>query len=199
MNDTSISPDLVKTLRQQTNAGVLACKKALEACDGDLAAAVQYLRKQGIIKGGEKAHREAKEGLISSYIHLQGRIGVMLEVNCETDFVAKTPVFKEFVKELGLHITAAQPTYISREDIPAEVIASEEEIQRAQVRPGTSEELAKKVVAGRMGKFFTENCLLDQAYMRDSHITIGELVKAKIAELGENIVIKRFVCYRLGE
>ena len=193
-----VSPALVKELREKTNAGMMDCKQALVEAGADIEKAEEILRKKGIASASKKASRSAKDGLIASYIHLQGRVGVLIEVNCETDFVAKNENFREFVKDLTLHIAAAHPSYVSREQVSAELIEREREIYRAQVK-GKPENVVEKIVDGKLDKFYSSICLLDQAFIKNPDQTIKELVASKIAELGENIVIRRFARYAVGE
>jgi elongation factor Ts len=193
-----VSPALVKELREKTNAGMMDCKQALVEAGADIEKAEEILRKKGIASASKKASRSAKDGLIASYIHLQGRVGVLIEVNCETDFVAKNENFREFVKDLTLHIAAAHPSYVSREQVPAELIEREREIYRAQVK-GKPNNVVEKIVDGKLDKFYSSICLLDQAFIKNPDQTIKDLVAAKIAELGENIVVRRFARYAVGE
>ncbi|HSI62610.1 MAG TPA: translation elongation factor Ts [Candidatus Saccharimonadia bacterium] len=192
-----ITAEIVNKLRQKTNAGMMDCKKALTEANGDMEAAETILRKKGITKAEGKADRAAKEGIISSYIHLAGRVGVLIEVNCETDFVAKNENFQAFVKDLTLHIAAANPTYLQREDVPASVLEKEREIAAEQVK-GKPANVVDKIVEGKLNKIFSEQCLLEQAFIKDDKLTIRDLVKSKIAELGENIVVRRFTRYAVG-
>jgi elongation factor Ts len=192
-----ITAEIVNKLRQKTNAGMMDCKKALTEAKGDLEAAETILRKKGITKAEGKADRAAKEGIISSYIHLAGRVGVLIEVNCETDFVAKNENFQAFVKDLTLHIAAANPTYLQKEDVPQAIIDKEKEIAAEQVK-GKPANVVDKIVEGKISKIFSEQCLLDQAFIKDDKLTIRDLVKSKIAELGENIVVRRFTRYAVG-
>jgi elongation factor Ts len=193
-----VNPTLVKQLRDKTNAGMMDCKRALVESDGDLSKAEDILRKKGIASASKKASRSAKEGLVASYIHLQGKMGVLVEINCETDFVAKTENFRDFVKDITLHIAAAQPLYVSRDQVPPQSIEREREIYRAQVT-GKPANIVEKIVEGKMEKFFSSVCLLDQAFIKSQDQTIKDLVASKIAELGENIVIRRFARYGVGE
>jgi elongation factor Ts len=193
-----VNPTLVKQLRDKTNAGMMDCKRALVESDGDLSKAEDILRKKGIASASKKASRTAKEGLVASYIHLQGKMGVLIEVNCETDFVAKTDNFRDFVKDITLHIAAAQPLYVSRDQVPSQSIEREREIYRAQVT-GKPANIVEKIVEGKMDKFFSSVCLLDQAFIKNQDQTIKDLVASKISELGENIVIRRFARYGVGE
>jgi elongation factor Ts len=192
-----ITAELVNKLRQKTNAGMMDCKKALAETKGDMEAAETYLRKKGIAKAEGKADRAAKEGIIASYIHMAGRVGVLIEVNCETDFVAKNENFQAFVKDLTLHIAAANPKYLQREDVPADVIAKERDIAAEQVK-GKPANVIDKIVDGKMNKFFADYCLLEQPFIKDDKVVIKDFVKAKIAELGENIVVRRFTRYAVG-
>jgi elongation factor Ts len=193
-----VNPALVKQLRDKTNAGMMDCKKALVETGGDLEKAEDLLRKKGIASASKKASRSAKEGIVASYIHLQGKVGVLVEVNCETDFVAKNEVFREFVKDITLHIAAAHPIYVSRDQVASHVIEREREIYRAQVK-GKPANVVEKIVDGKLDKFFGSVCLLDQAFIKNPDQSIRDLVSAKIAELGENIVIRRFTRYAVGE
>jgi len=193
-----VNPTLVKQLRDKTNAGMMDCKRALVESEGDLSKAEDILRKRGIASASKKASRSAKEGVIASYIHLQGKVGVLVEINCETDFVAKNENFRDFVKDITLHIAAAHPLYVSRDQVPAESVEREREIYRAQVT-GKPANIVEKIVEGKIDKFFSNFCLLDQAFIKNPDQTIKDLVALKIAELGENIVIRRFARYAVGE
>jgi len=194
---SEITAELVNKLRQKTNAGMMDCKKALTEAKGDMDAAETVLRKKGIAKAEGKADRATKEGVISSYIHLAGRVGVLIEVNCETDFVAKNENFQALVKDLCLHIAAASPRYLQREDVPADIIAKEREIGAGQV-VGKPANVIEKIVDGKLNKFYAESCLLEQPFIKNPDITITDLVKSKIAELGENLVVRRFTRYAVG-
>jgi elongation factor Ts len=193
-----ITAKLVQTLREKTNAGMMECKAALKEADGDLEKAETILRKKGITKAEKKADRQTKEGIVASYIHMAGRIGVLIEVNCETDFVAKNENFQAFVRDVSLHIAASSPKYIQREDVPEALIAKEREIAAEQVK-GKPAEIVEKIVGGKIDKIFAEQCLLDQAFIKNPDLTVRDLLKSKIAELGENLVIRRFVRYAVGE
>src|SRR5216110_1645226 len=195
---TAIDPKVVKQLREKTNAGMMDCKRALEEADGDLAKAETILRTKGIASASKKASRSTKEGIVASYIHLQGKVGVLVEVNCETDFVAKNENFREFVKDITLHIAAAHPLYVNRADVPGNLIEAEREIYKAQVK-GKPENVVNKIVEGKLDKFFSTVCLLEQAFIKNPDQTIEDLVKSKIADLGENIVLRRFTRYLVGE
>ena len=195
---TDISPQLVKQLREKTNAGFMDCKRALAESGGDLEKAETILRTKGIASASKKASRATKEGIVASYIHLQGKVGVLVEVNCETDFVAKNENFRAFVKDITLHIAAAHPLYVSREDVPVKTVEAERTIYEAQVK-GKPTNVVTKIVDGKLDKFFSTVCLLEQGFIKNPDQTIKELVSAKIAELGENIVIRRFTRYLVGE
>src|SRR6266566_5990951 len=193
-----IDPKLVKQLREKTNAGMMDCKRALAEAEGDLAKAETILRTKGIASASKKALRATKEGIVASYIHLQGKVGVLVEVNCETDFVAKNENFRGFVKDITLHIAAAHPLYVGREDVPGKLIEAEREIYKAQVK-GKPANVTEKIVDGKLDKFYSTVCLLEQGFIKNPDVTIKDLLSAKIAELGENIVIRRFVRYLVGE
>jgi len=195
---SEISASIVKELREKTNAGMMDCKRALTEAGGDLEKAEEILRKKGIATAGKKASREAKEGSIASYIHLQGRVGVLVEVNCETDFVAKNDIFRDFVKDITLHIAAANPTYVSRDQVAEKLVASERDIFAAQVA-GKPANIVEKIVDGKMDKFYATHCLLEQSFIKNPDLTIKDLLTSKIAELGENMIIRRFVRYQVGE
>ncbi len=196
----AVDAKLVKTLREMTGAGVLDCKKALEETGGNLEEAVELLRKKGIAKAAKKASRETKEGIIHAYIHAGGRVGVLLELNCETDFVARNDLFKELANEIALQIAAMKPKYVSREDVPREIVEKEGEIIReAALAEGKPQHIAEKIAEGRLEKFFKEVCLLEQPYIRDDKKTIEELIKEYIAKIGENIKVSRFCRYEIGE
>jgi elongation factor Ts len=195
---SDVNPALVKQLREKTNAGMMDCKKAHVEAGGDLEKAEDILRKKGIASASKKAARAVKEGVIASYIHLQGKVGVLVEVNCETDFVAKNDIFREFVKDLTLHIAAAHPLYVVRDEVPKATIERERKIYREQVK-GKPANVVEKIVDGKLEKFFGSVCLLDQAFVKNPDQSIKELVSSKIAELGENIVIRRFARYAVGE
>ena len=195
---SDVSPTLVKQLREKTNAGMMDCKKALVEAGGDLEKAEDILRKKGIASASKKASRSVKEGVIASYIHLHGKVGVLVEVNCETDFVAKNDIFRDLVKDLTLHIAAAHPIYVVRDEVPEAVVEREREIYREQVK-GKPANVVEKIVDGKLDKFYGSVCLLDQAFIKDPDKTIKDLVASKIAELGENIVIRRFARFAVGE
>ncbi len=193
-----INATLVKELRDKTNAGMMDCKAALVQAKGDLKTALDLLRKKGLSIAAKKVSREAKEGVVGSYIHMAGKIGVLVEVNCETDFVAKNQIFQEFVKDVSLQIAAANPHYLKREDVPEDVIAKEKEIFSSQVKDKPPA-VVEKIVQGKLDKFFQEVCLLEQPFVKDGNATIKELLNNKIAQIGENMLIRRFVRFALGE
>jgi len=193
-----VDPKVVKQLREKTNAGMMDCKRALEEAGGDLAKAETILRTKGIASASKKASRATKEGIVASYIHLQGKVGVLVEVNCETDFVAKNDNFRSFVKDITLHIAAAHPLYVSREDVPSKLVEAEREIYKAQVK-GKPANVTEKIVDGKLDKFYSTVCLLEQGFIKNPDVTIKDLLSAKITELGENIVIRRFTRYLVGE
>lgn len=192
-----MSHDLIKELREQTGAGIMDVKDALEEAGGDKDVAVEILRKKGLAKQAKKADRVANEGLVESYIHAGGRIGVLVEVNCETDFVARTDDFKNLVKEIALHIAAANPLYISSEDIPAEVIEKEKEIYKEQAGDKPTD-VVEKMLEGKLQKYLEEVCLLNQPYVKDGDKTIGELLGEATGKMGENIQVRRFARFMLG-
>jgi elongation factor Ts len=191
---------LVKELREKTGAGILDCQSALVSSGNDLEKAVELLRQKGLAAAQKKAGRETKEGLIEAYIHPGSRIGVLLEVNCETDFVARNDEFRSFVKDLALQVAASSPSYVKREDIPAEVMEKEKAIYRAQAKEmGKPEAAWDKIVGGKVEKFYEESCLLEQVFIKDPTTTIKDLLNAKIAKIGENIAVRRFTRYQLGQ
>jgi elongation factor Ts len=176
------------------------CKEALGACDGDMDKAVDHLRKKGLATAAKRAGRTLSEGLVQSYIHTGGKLGVMVEINCETDFVARSEDFQEFAKNIAMHIAATNPVGIRAEDVPPEVVAREKEIYRAQaLEMGKPEKMLDKIADGKLNKFFKDNCLLDQAYVKNPDITVGDYLNQLIARIGENITIKRFVRYQIGD
>jgi len=195
-----VSAALVKDLREKTGAGILDCKKALTTTEGDLDKAVDLLRKKGLADAKMRAGRVASEGLIGSYVHMTGKIGVLVEVNSETDFVARTDEFQELVKNISMQVAAANPRYLKPEEIPPEEAEREKEIFRAQAREsGKPDKVIEKITEGKFRKYLTEVCLLNQPFIKDPDITINELVQAAIAKLGENIEVRRFVRFQLGE
>jgi elongation factor Ts len=201
-----ITPELVKQLRDKTNASMLECKKALVEAQGNLENAETLLRKKGITKAEGKADRATKEGIIASYIHLAGRVGVLIEVNCETDFVAKNEQFREFVKDITLHIAASSPRCVRREEVSEAEIAKERDIATELLNQEIAKggkpkpaEIVAKIVEGRVDKYYSTCCLLEQAYIKNPDQTVGDFIKSKIAELGENIQVRRFTRYAVGE
>ncbi len=195
-----ITAQQVKELRELTGAGMMECKKALMEAGGNLAEAEVVLRKRGIASAGKKAARATKQGLIGSYIHHGGQIGVMVEVNCESDFVARTDDFKELVHDIAMHVAATDPRFVRKEDVSPEALAKEREIQRARaLNEGKPEAIVDKVVEGRLGKFYEEVCLYEQPFVKDSSLTVEQLLKTKIAKLGENMSVARFVRFKVGD
>jgi elongation factor Ts len=191
---------MVKELREATSAGILDCRKALEATGGDFDEAVDYLREKGLAQAAKRMDREASDGLIHAYIHGGGRIGVLVEINCETDFVARTDEFQGFVNDIAMQIAAMTPLFISRDEVPEDVIEHEKELYRAQaLDEGKPERIVERIVEGRLEKYFQQVCLLEQTFIRDDDLTIEELLKSQITTTGENIVIRRFARYELGE
>ena len=197
---TAISAAMVKELRDKTGAGIMDCKAALAESDGDVEAAIDFLRKKGIATAKKRAGRTASEGTIQSYIHMGGKIGVMVEVNCETDFVAKNDDFREFAKNIAMHIAATNPVGITPEDVPEQIIEKEKEIYRAQaLETGKPENILDKIAEGKLQKFFKENCLLQQPYVRNLEMTVEDLLNEMIAKIGESISIRRFSRFQIGE
>ena len=195
-----ITAALVKELRERTGAGMMDCKKALSATDGDLEKAIDFLREKGLAAAAKKAGRVAAEGLVEAYIHGSGRIGVLVEVNCETDFVAKTDAFKELVKDIAMHIAATNPSYLKREEVPTAELEHEQAVLAEQARnEGKPEKIIEKMVAGRIEKYYKEVCLMEQPFVKDPDKTISDLITESIAKIGENISIRRFTRYQLGE
>ena len=196
----AITAAQVKELREATGVGMMECKKALTECDGNMEKAMEWLRKKGIASAEKKAGRVAAEGVVESYIHMGGRIGVLIEVNCETDFVAKTPEFKSFVRDIATHIAAANPSFLDRTEVPNETLDKEREILRAQaLNEGKPEKIVDRMVEGRVEKFYKENCLVDQPFVKNPDMTIAQYVNERIQQTGENIKIRRFVRYEMGE
>ncbi|WNR46675.1 translation elongation factor Ts [Paenibacillus roseipurpureus] len=190
----------VKELREKTGAGMLDCKKALEEANGDITKAGEILREKGLSAAANKAGRIATEGAVESYIHAGGKVGVLVEINCETDFVGKTEQFRTFCKDIAMHIAAANPTYVRREEVPTEALEKEKEILRNQaLNEGKPEKIIEKMVEGRIGKYYEEFCLMEQQFVKDPDKTIDQLLNEKIAAIGENISIRRFVRFGLGE
>ena len=195
-----ISANMVKDLRQATGAGILDCKKALEQQDGDFDKAVDYLREKGLAKAANKVGRATKEGLIESYIHSGGRMGSMIEVTCETDFVARTPDFKELIHDLAMQVVASRPSYVRPEDVPAEVLEKEKAIYRVQLaEEGKPPQVVDRIVEGKVKKFYEEVCLMNQPCIKDGDKTVEQMILEMIARLGENIVVRRFARFELGE
>ncbi len=195
-----ISAQLVKQLRERTGAGMMECKKALVEAKGDLSEAEVVLRKHGIAAAGKKSLRSTKQGVIGTYIHPGAQLGVLIEVNCESDFVARTDDFQELVKDLAMQVAAADPQFVRKEDVTEAALAKEREIQRARaINEGKPEKMADKIVEGRMNKYFEEVCLYEQPFIKDNTTTIAEVIKTKIAKLGENISVSRFVRFKVGD
>jgi elongation factor Ts len=194
----AISADQVKKLRDATGAGMMECKSALTEASGDMDAATTLLRKRGLATAAKKAGRSTSEGLIGHYIHMGGKIGVLVEVNCESDFVARTDKFQELTRELAMHIAAANPTYVRREDVPADVVARERDIYKDQVKDKPAQ-VIDKIVEGKMNSYYQQFCLMEQASVRDPNVTITQLVQDAIRILGENMTISRFVRFKVGE
>ncbi len=195
-----ITAKMVKDLRDKTGAGMMDCKEALQASNGDFEKSIEYLRKKGMSAATKRSSKAAKEGAIASYIHMQGRIGVLVEINCETDFVAKTDDFKTLTKDIAMHIAASNPTYVKSDEISEAVLNKEREIYRTQVlAEGKPEKVVDKIVEGKLKKYYEDVCLLDQKFIRDPNMTVGTLLNNLIAKTGENIIIRRFVRYQLGE
>jgi elongation factor Ts len=195
-----ISAQLVKQLRERTGAGMMECKKALVEAKGELAEAEVVLRKQGIASAGKKSTRSTKQGVIGTYIHPGAQLGVLIEVNCESDFVARTDDFQELVKDLAMQVAAADPQFVRREEVTEAALAKEREIQRARaINEGKPEKMADKIVEGRMNKYFEEVCLYEQPFIKENTTTIAEVIKTKIAKLGENISVSRFVRFKVGD
>jgi elongation factor Ts len=195
----AISAETVKELREKTGVGFMECKSALQESNGDIEAAITILRKRGLASLSKKAGRETKDGMIGSYVH-NGKIGVMVEVNCETDFVARNPDFQALVKDLAMHIAASDPRFIRKEDVTENVLAGEREIYREQAKAtGKPENVLDKIVEGRMSKFYSETCLMEQPYVKDPSITVRDHIAVHIQKIGENIQVRRFVRYKLGE
>ncbi len=193
-----IDMSLIKTLRGRTDAPIMDCKTALEETGGDLTKAAEVLRRKGITKGQEKKDRVTSEGLIASYIHFGGKIGVLVEINCETDFVARTEEFKNLVKDVTMHIAASNPKYLSQEDVPSDVLKKETDLYNSQVKDKPAA-VVEKITKGKLKKFFSEVCLLSQPFIKDPNITVGEYISSYIGKIKENIRLKRFIRYQLGE
>jgi len=196
------SAQLVKQLRDVTGAGVMDCKEALEATKGDLQTAVEYLRKKGLAQAGKRAHRDAREGAVGTYVHHNGKVGVLIEVNCESDFVARTEAFQELVKDLTMQVAAANPAYVAREDVPGAVLEKEREIYRGQLADQKKPaQVLDKIIEGKLEKFYTEQCLLEQPFVKDASgkTKVRDLVDGVNAKTGERIVVKRFARFQVGE
>ncbi len=197
---TKISADMVKQLREKTGAGIMDCKEALGECGADMDKSVEYLRKKGLATAAKRAGRELSEGLVHAYIHTGGKLGVLVEVNCETDFVAKNEDFADLAKNIAMHIAASSPLGIRPEDVPPEVVEKEKEIYKAQaLESGKPENVVDKIVEGKLAKFFKESCLMNQPYVRNPDITVADLLNEAIAKIGENITVRRFTRYQIGE
>lgn len=195
-----ISAQMVKELRESTGAGMMDCKKALVETNGDMDKAIDYLREKGLSAAAKKSGRIASEGVVEAYIHGVGKIGVLIEVNCETDFVAKTPEFHSFVRDLAMQVAAANPQYLSRNEVPAAIIEHEREILRAQaLNEGKPEKIIDKMVDGRVEKYYKENCLLEQTFIKDPDKSVTDFVSGQVSKIGENIVVRRFIRYQMGE
>jgi elongation factor Ts len=194
-----ITAQMVKELREKTGLGMMDCKKALTETQGDAEAAVDYLRKKGALKAAKREGRATSEGRIGSYIHMNGKIGVLVELNCESDFVAKTDQFAELVKDLCMHVAASSPRWIASTDVPEDIVAKEKEIYMVQAKEaGKPEKMLEKIADGKLKKFYSDVCLLDQGFVKEPDKTVGELIKEKIGQLGENITIGRFARFQLG-
>lgn len=195
-----ITPVMIKELRDKTGAGIMDCKEALTASNGAMDEAIDFLRKKGLQAAAKRAARSTQEGMVGAYIHGGGRLGVLVEVNCETDFVARTDDFQALVHDLALQVAASHPLYLTREDVPAAVVTKEQEIYEEQAKAsGRPAPAVPKIVAGRLEKYFQEVCLLDQPFVKDPSMTVQDLIQAKIAKTGENIAVKRFVRFQLGD
>jgi elongation factor Ts len=195
-----ISAGLVKELRERTGAGMMECKSALTEAKGDLAEAEVVLRKRGIASAGKKASRTTKQGVVGSYIHAGAQLGVLVEVNCESDFVARTGDFQELVRDIAMHVAAADPQYVRKEDVTPAALDKEKEIQRARaINEGKPEKMVDRIVEGRMAKFYEEVCLYEQPFVKENTITVDQLIKTKIAKLGENISVSRFARFKVGD
>src|SRR5829696_4648346 len=199
-----ITPAAVKSLREKTGAGMMLCKKALTEANGNEEQAIEILRKMGAASAGKKEGRIAAEGAVGSYIHMGGKVGVLVEINCETDFVARTEEFQQLIKDIAMHIAASEPRYVTREEVPADALDKEREIARAQAKndpknANKPDQVIDKIVEGRLNKYYEEAVLLDQPFVKDPSKTVGELVTEKIATIKENITIRRFTRYKMGE
>ena len=196
----AVTSEMVKTLREKTGAGMMDCKKALDAATGDMDKAEAWLKEKGLAAAAKKSSREASEGMIEVYSHMGGRMAVIVEVNCETDFVAKMPEFRELAHDIAIQVASTSPLYVKKEDVPADVIAAQtEKFKQDAMGEGKKAEIAERIAVGRMEKFYQDNVLLEQAWVKDDKIKIVDLVKQKVAKIGENIVVRRFARYQLGE
>ena len=201
---SNVTPAAIKALRDKTGAGMMECKAALNEAEGSEEKAIEILRKRGLASASKKEGRVAAEGLVNAYIHAGGKIGVLLEVNCQTDFVARTEEFRAFVHDLAMHITAAEPRYNNKEDVPADVLEKEKEIalEQARMDPKNANkppQVLEKIVEGRISKFYQETCLMEQPFVKDQNITVGDLVRQMISKTGENVRVRRFTRYKMGE
>ncbi|MBZ0257374.1 translation elongation factor Ts [bacterium] len=195
-----IKATLVKELREKTGAGMMDCKKALKECDGDFDKAEKYLREKGIAAASKRSGRQTKEGVVYSYIHPGNRIGVLVEVNCETDFVARTDDFQAFAKDIAMHIAASSPAYLQRDEVPADVLDGERDVLRNQAKEsGKPENVIEKMIEGRINKFYSQICLLEQPFIKDMNVSVEDFLKETMSKVGENIQIRRYVRYQLGE
>jgi len=198
--DVQISSDDVRKLRDKTGVGIMDCKKALKECNGDFNKAVEFLRKKGIEVANKRSGRETSQGMVGSYIHMGGKIGVLLEVNCESDFVAKSDNFVNFVKDISMHIAAAGPDWVNADEVPEDILAKEKEILKEQaLKSGKPEKILDKIVEGKIAKFYTQRCLLDQPFVKDTDKSVQQLLDELMGKTGEKCVIRRFVRYQLGE
>ena len=196
----AVTPEMVKALRENTGAAVLDCKKALDASGGDIAKAEASLKERGLAIAAKKASREASDGMIEVYSHMGGRLAVIVEVNCETDFVAKMPEFRELAHEIALQVASTAPLYVKKEDVPADVLATQlAQFKEDAVKEGKKPEIAERIAAGRMEKFYQDNCLMEQVFVKDDKLKVSDLLKSSIAKIGENIIVRRFARYQLGE
>lgn len=196
----AIDATMIKELREKTQAGISDCKKALEASNGDMAKATDYLREKGLTTAVKKSGRIASEGVVGSYIHMGGKIGVLIEINCETDFVARNEIFQQFVKDMAMQVAAAQPLFVTKEEVPADALAKEAEVLKAQaLNEGKPEKIVEKIVEGRLNNYYEENCLLEQAFVKDPSLKVKDVLTQVIAKLNENIKIRRFTRYAMGE
>jgi len=195
----NITTDMIKELRKLTGAGVLSCKKALEAAGGDFAKASESLKKKGLVKAAKKAHREVKEGLVGSYVHAGSRVAALVELNCETDFVARTDDFQNLAHDLAMQVVAARPLYLSVESVPAEVLEEQKDTYRAQSEnAGKPDHIIERIIEGKLRKYHEDFCLLEQPFIKDGDKSVAELIQESIAKLGENIIIRRFVRFEVG-